>query len=943
MLLVIAAPGVSHAQGSEPLKPYVVLAFDTSGSMSSSTGSGPPSCGGNDTRLDHARCAVNNIVNSYGEMVFALARFRTTDGGTTTASTFPAGCCANGPDVAAGGGCSAGPVCNATSDMFEMLTGLVDGANQTAADWVNFTGNTCTDVGTDPEIWAATGNTPLEGTLRGAKRYWLGLQDDGVSTPTFNIWPAGNPGFDPIRNDPTKLSFLPSGCNPSPSCTTNCCATQCRPYIVILLTDGAETCGGNPPNGASALLTTDVDGRRYRVETKPIGFGIAAGNAQIEAIAQAGGEPNGAGNEGFYANNEAELQLAISNILADAIKTESCNNLDDDCDTQIDEDFPNKGGACDNGLLGVCRTTGTLICRADGAGLQCNAPAGPSPSMETCNQLDDDCDGKVDEGLGSCTCVPQGEQCNNMDDDCDTNVDEGLTRQCGTGTCVGTETCAAGMWGNCTAQQPTTETCNGDDDNCDGVIDGLTEECSNLVTPGGPATDNPGGNPLSPCSMLGAQCICHPGMKSCPAGGSGTFGQCVGEQGPLTEVCNNLDDDCDGTVDEGTGGADCSTNCGIGVTVCVNGQIQCTTTTAPDDDTCDGVDDDCDGMVDEDWVCTTPPNCPCTAQGICGGVEACVGGQVVCNGMPTSQESCNCDDDDCDNVVDEGNLCPPGATCTDCQCAFNCTPGEFPCPTGKYCKYGPDSTTNTDDFCVADPCFGIMCPDDAQGDKQVCIQVQNGYECVDICSQVSCNPGQVCIGSTGECKADDCTTFPERCAANQNCVNGVCVTDPCQGVTCPAGQYCSSGTCIGSCSDIDCPDGERCRLGQCEPDPCGKQCPAGQACNDATGECVTDPCLSLPDCPQGQDCNPNNGGACEDSACVEIDYMCPNPMDRCLLGTCFDPQDFAADAGVEERVTTGGGGGCSASGGASGALFAGLLALVLRRRRPRATREGGRS
>src|SRR5205085_8121183 len=104
--------------------------------------------------------------------------------------------------------------------------------------------------------------------------------------------------------------------------------------------------------------------------------------------------------------------------------------------------------------------------------------------------------------------------------------------------------------------------------------------------------------------------ICHPGQKTCPAnvGPPTNFGPCLGEQQPRVEVCNGIDDDCDNVIDEDTGGADCSSNCGIGTTVCVNGQIQCNSQPATSDDTCDGNDDDCDGNIDEDFVCANPPN-----------------------------------------------------------------------------------------------------------------------------------------------------------------------------------------------------------------------------------------------------------------------------------------------------------------------------------------------
>jgi hypothetical protein len=959
LALLVVMPGAARA--GDPLKPYVVLILDTSGSMvgtsfGNPTGSGPPTCGGVDNKLNHAMCAINKITNSYGDMVFALARFRTTVGGTIS-GTFPTGCCMAGPNIGANGSCTAGPTCTSgqpNDHMFELLSPLVDGDNDRAGAWTNGTANSCTTVGTDPELWdrmntcnggdgTCGGGTPLDGSLRGAKRYWQGLQATNGAT---TLWPSNLSGFDPIRTDPTKTAFLPrpgtgsSSCNPNPAtcnATANCtganccCLEQCRPYVVIMLTDGDESCFGDPTIGAGSLLTTDVDSRRYRIKTKAIGFGVPVGSATIENIAHAGGAPNVPGvNEGFYAQNEAELQLAISAILDDAIKTEQCNNLDDDCDLAIDEDFPDKGNQCDNGKLGVCRRTGTLECRPDGTGLQCNAPAGPAPGVEICNGLDDDCDGKIDEGA-NCNCVPQGEQCNGIDDDCDGNIDEGIPpRPCNNGLCQGVETCVNGSFaGTCTAATPSAEVCNGIDDNCDGVIDGFVEACSNL-SQGFPAFD-PRNNPGHPSRSPIPENLCQPGNRTCPSTPPPGFGPCLGEIVPTAEVCNGLDDDCDNKIDEGTGGADCSSSCGVGTTVCMNGQIVCNAVPALSDDTCDGNDDDCDGQIDEDWVCDDPPNCGCTASGQCNAVQSCVNGVVLCQGDPVSQESCDCLDNDCDGKIDEGSLCPAGATCASCQCAFECSPSEFPCPLGKFCKDG---------FCIADPCFGVDCPP-AGGIKQVCQVNAQGNQgtCVDVCSVITCSP-LICIPETGECKPDDCTTFPERCADNQSCVVnaqglGECVTNLCQGVTCPSGQYCVAGACHGSCAGVTCPVGTRCRLGKCEDDPCGKPCPFGQACNDNTGQCVDDGC-DLQNCPQGQWCNPNNnGGRCEPDPCVIDAIECPTPEEVCKGGTCYDPVDFLPDAGVPVIVTTGGGGGCSTGSGGAG-LLAGLALLVIapwRRRR----------
>ena len=1033
----------TNAWAGDPLKPYVVLILDTSGSMDAATGSGPPSCGGADTKINHATCAINKIVNSYGDMVFALARFRETPGGTFTNSC-TADCSTNGVDCAAcdeatGAGCTS---TMSADNLFQLLTPLVDGNNNLAGAWTDRTCTTCAvpAAGTAPttanEIWGTGSWTPLAGSLKGSKRYWAGnaLASDGTTT----IWPTATPGFDPITADPTRTSFLPTGCNSSPTCTVNCCTSQCRPYITIMLTDGDETCAQFSPtttNAAASLLQTDVGGRRYRVTTKPIGFGKAPGDPEIEGLAHAGGAADvPAVNEGYYATDEAGLQLAISSILADAIKTETCNNLDDDCDVLVDEDFPGKAASCSNGRQGKCLVNGANVCRTDGTGLACNSgqtacnglsagnacnvvnaagatvtgtctstaaglvcdptaagtPGNPNNEIPFgCNNIDDDCDGLIDENVPGCSCVPFGEQCNGLDDDCDGTPDDGVPPiPCGTGTCQGTRACVGGAgcnpsvsctgagccYGACSAATPTTEVCDGVDNNCDGNADGFTQACSNM-TNGFPPLDpknNPGGThmPMSGCEALGpALCICHPGIRTCPLNGPGVFGACLNEQQPRTEVCNGLDDDCDGLVDEtppvtctnntqcaatpmtptcdnpsgmpnmGTcQPADCSMGCGAGQLLCVNGMQQCNATPAPNDDTCNGNDDDCDGNVDEDWRCADPDgpdnipgnadDCPCTSPNVCNGEQKCVNGAVVCDGDPVGQESCNCLDDNCNGQIDEGSLCASGASCTNCQCAFPCSQSEFPCPMGKTC---------INNFCLADPCFGVTCPT-VPGDLQVCKPKPgnpNDHVCVSACDPlvITCSaPGTICFLPTGECKPDDCTTFPNRCTANQNCINGNCVTNLCQGVNCPTGQYCVGGQCFGSCADIDCPTGQRCRMGTCQVDPCGKVCPAGQVCHDETGECVPNPCQFVT-CPQGQFCNPNNNGVCEDDPCVGT--QCPNPADVCKGGTCYDPNDFLPDAGMEEHVTTGGGGGCNAGGESSGVLLLGLAlgALVTRRRR----------
>jgi len=124
--------------------------------------------------------------------------------------------------------------------------------------------------------------------------------------------------------------------------------------------------------------------------------------------------------------------------------SEVCDGFDNDCNGQTDEFDPQIGQACSTGLPGVC-TPGTVIC-ATGA-LACQGLVGPSP--ESCNDIDDDCDGSIDDGFGQTTCGVGA---------CQVTVDNcsgGVTQVCVPGTPIG----------------PTDPTCDAVDDDCDGTVD----------------------------------------------------------------------------------------------------------------------------------------------------------------------------------------------------------------------------------------------------------------------------------------------------------------------------------------------------------------------------------------------------------------------------------------------------------------------------------------
>ncbi len=221
---------------------------------------------------------------------------------------------------------------------------------------------------------------------------------------------------------------------------------------------------------------------------------------------------------------------------------EICNGVDDNCDGQVDEECEctTEGasrscyaGPAGSESRGVCRA-GSQRCERDVVGRlfwgACENMV--VPDFESCNAVDDDCDGEVDEG---CTC-PLGET---------RSCYGGAEGTAGRGACrAGSQRCiprgdGGSTWGPCDGEvAPATEGCDGADNNCDGVID---EGCT--CTPGETRSCYNG------VAGTAGRGVCTNGTMTC--GADGRFGACMGARASENERCNMVDDDCDGEVDEG--------------------------------------------------------------------------------------------------------------------------------------------------------------------------------------------------------------------------------------------------------------------------------------------------------------------------------------------------------------------------------------------------------
>jgi hypothetical protein len=424
--------------------------------------------------------------------------------------------------------------------------------------------------------------------------------------------------------------------------------------------------------------------------------------------------------------------------------TEVCNGIDDDCDLTIDNGLSFISYFTDSDGDGYGTGTVQSLCANPGAGFatqtgdcdDARALTNPGAS-ETCNNIDDDCDGDTDDGLsfvqyfadvdgdtyggaslGSFCAAPSGavtvagdcndnsaavnpgavEVCNGIDDDCVGGIDNGLsfisyyTDSDGDGYGTGTaqSLCAnpgagfATQTGDCDDARALTnpgaaETCNNIDDDCDGATDDGLSFVTYYADVDGDTYGAPGGQSL--CANPGAGFVT-------------TNGDCNDNNSAVnpgaTESCNSIDDDCDGLTDEDvaysnyyldadgdtygllsdvvsacapvTGRVLNSTDCNDGNAAINPGATE----------VCDLIDNDCDGSTDEGVQLSFYADGDADGFGAGAATLACtapsgfVSSNTDCNDAssavnPSATEVCNGIDDDCDTFVDDADASLSGA------------------------------------------------------------------------------------------------------------------------------------------------------------------------------------------------------------------------------------------------------------------------------------------
>ena len=407
---------------------------------------------------------------------------------------------------------------------------------------------------------------------------------------------------------------------------------------------------------------------------------------------------------------------------AENLCTPPFNSLCLSCET--DRDCNSAGDLC-------LEVGGSKVCGRDCSFTGC-------PAGYTCEDLPG-----PDGGQGAAKqCIPTTGTC-----EC-TDLTVGLGRGCrnanDTGTCYGFELCRPdGTWAGCDALTPSKEVCNGIDDDCDGLLDTGDSDVDVSTLPASPAY---------PACRNGSAGACV-GTWMC-AELDGGFGWTCGAVEPREELCNGLDEDCNGVVDEPF--------------LTAQGQYGVTAH-------CGACGYDCEVAVED------------LATGLDGGVAP---GAVACelrSGAPTCVPKL-CAPGYSPYPVDAPVMClkAVSSACRTCSNDLDCSPfGDRCIPMGD--DPGAWCAQRCDAHAPYEGCTGAV------GEQGCC---PGGYSCEQVGADRLCIP-----------EGDSCTCSPARAGATRSCLvalaSNTCVGQQTCGATGEWDSCDTSQTTVEVCDDTD--------------------------------------------------------------------------------------------------------------------------------------------
>jgi len=211
---------------------------------------------------------------------------------------------------------------------------------------------------------------------------------------------------------------------------------------------------------------------------------------------------------------------------------------------------------------------------------------------------------------------------------------------------------------------------------------------------------------------------------------------------------------------------------------------------------CNGVDDDCDGVADNGGSALCDDGNPCTV-GACGGEEGCAWEPVDCDdGIGCTVDTCD-PSVGCVHTPDE-SLCDDGVDCTveTCDALLGCTS----MPNDTFCDDGQDCTA--DDICdEAEGCIhvialdlcddGFACTTETCTPGEGCSYSTDDTLCSDgnVCTTDACVEGAGCVFAPVDVLCDD----GNACTTVDSCIDGACVGDV--PLKCDDGVVCTADQC----------------------------------------------------------------------------------------------------------------------------------------------------